>query len=193
MTQSSSTTRNSSRSNSSRSGGRRRSGGNNRNSGGGRQRSGSTRKPEKKKGFFAKLLSIFGLEGDSNKGTGRPKSVKRVSGADKTASNTSERRSKPSRAPEIVPVESPRLYLGNLSYDATESDLNDLFSGVGTVQEVEIITHRRTQRSKGYAFLEMTSVEEAERAVQNLHDKDFMGRKLVVSGAKDRGSYNDED
>lgn len=192
MTQTSSNNRNPSRSNSSRGGGRRRSGGNNR-SNSGRPRSGrTTRKPEKK-GFFAKLLSVFGLEGDTNKGTGRPKSVKRVSGGQKAGSNPGERRSKPTRTPEIVPVETPRLYLGNLSYDATESDLNDLFGGVGTVQEVEIITHRRTQRSKGYAFLEMTSVEEAERAVQNLHDQDFMGRKLVVSGAKDRGASRNED
>lgn len=192
MTQTSSNTRNSSRSSSSRSGGRRRSGGNNRSSSG-RPRSGSSRKPQKKEGFFAKLLSIFGLGGAPNKGTGRPKSVKRVSGGQKPDSSPSQRRTKTTRTPEIVPVESPRLYLGNLSYDATESDLNELFSGVGTVQEVEIITHRRTQRSKGYAFLEMMSVEEAERAVQNLHDQDFMGRKLVVSGAKDRGESSDED
>ena len=88
------------------------------------------------------------------------------------------------RKPEVVEVTSPKLYVGNLSFDATESDLFDLFNGVGSVQSAEVVSHRDTQRSKGFAFVMMTTTDEAQRAVDDLHDREFMGRKLVVSGAK---------
>ena len=65
-----------------------------------------------------------------------------------------------------------------------ESDLFDLFAGVGSVQNAEIVSHRETQKSKGFAFVTLASVEEAKRAVVELHDKEFMGRRLVISGAK---------
>jgi hypothetical protein len=91
---------------------------------------------------------------------------------------------KVSRKPELVEVTSPKLYVGNLSFDATESDLFELFNGVGQVRNAEVVCHRYTQRSKGFAFVQMTTIEEARRAVQELHDKEFLGRKLVVSGAK---------
>ena len=74
--------------------------------------------------------------------------------------------------------------MGNLSFDATESDLSDLFNGVGSVENVEIVANKHTQRSKGFAFVQMQSTDEAKRAVTELHDKEYMGRKLVVSGAK---------
>lgn len=86
--------------------------------------------------------------------------------------------------PELVEVTSPRLYVGNLSFQATENDLSELFSGVGTVASAEVVTHRATERSKGFAFVQMQSIDEAKRAVRELHDQEFMGRKLVVSGAK---------
>ncbi len=92
-----------------------------------------------------------------------------------------------SRKPELHAVTSGRLYVGNLSYDATESDLFELFSGVGNVQSAEVVTNRHTQRSKGFAFVQMQSIDEAKRAVEVLHDKEFMGRKLLVSGAKGSG------
>lgn len=88
------------------------------------------------------------------------------------------------RKPEIVEVTTPRLYVGNLSFDATESDLLELFNGIGIVQNVEIVSNRQTQRSKGFGFVQMQTVDEAKRAVTELHDKEYMGRKLVVSGAK---------
>ncbi|MEP7014889.1 MAG: RNA-binding protein [Verrucomicrobiota bacterium] len=88
------------------------------------------------------------------------------------------------RKPEPVEVTSPRLYVGNLSFDATESDLFELFNGVGHVQNAEVVSYRHNQRSKGFAFVQMQTVEEAQRAVEELHDKEFLGRKLVVSGAK---------
>ncbi len=88
------------------------------------------------------------------------------------------------RKPEPIEVTSPRLYVGNLSFDATESDLFELFNGVGHVQNAEVVTYRHNQRSKGFAFVQMQTTEEAKRAVDELHDKEFLGRKLVVSGAK---------
>ena len=181
-----STSSNPSRGRRRRSGGNRSSSNNRRNNNRGGNRNRGPRKPQKLT-FWQKLLSAFGIKPKaSNKGTGRPKSVKRVSGADKKKAAGGEKKQRQKRTPEIIPVETPRLYIGNLSYDATESDLNELFSGVGSVKEVEIISHRHTQRSKGYGFLEMTTTDEAKRAVEVLHDKDFMGRKLVVSGAKVR-------
>ncbi len=94
------------------------------------------------------------------------------------------------RKPEAVDVTSPRLYVGNLSFDATESDLSELFNGVGQVVTAEVVSHKQTQRSKGFAFVQMQSIEEAKRAVTELHDKEFMGRKLVVSGAKNTDQHD---
>jgi hypothetical protein len=90
-------------------------------------------------------------------------------------------------------VESPRVYVGNLSYDVTESDLQDLFKGIGGVRNVEIVYNRATHRSKGYGFVEMLHVDEAKRAVEVLHDQPFMGRNLTVSGAKSKGLDERED
>jgi RNA recognition motif-containing protein len=98
--------------------------------------------------------------------------------------NGSQQQPRLSRKPEPVEVSSPRLYVGNLSFDATESDLFELFNGVGHVQNAEVVSYRHNQRSKGFAFVQMQTVEEAKRAVEELHDKEFLGRKLVVSGAK---------
>jgi len=103
--------------------------------------------------------------------------------AQTTRDNGSETSRSP-RKPESVEVTTPRLYVGNLSFDATESDLFELFNGVGAVQNAEVVTYKHNQRSKGFAFVQMLTVEEAKRAVQELHDKEFLGRRLVVSGAK---------
>ncbi|HZJ13805.1 MAG TPA: RNA-binding protein [Chthoniobacteraceae bacterium] len=88
------------------------------------------------------------------------------------------------RKPEAVEVTSAKLYVGNLSFDATESDLFELFKGVGAVRNAEIVTNKFNEKSKGFGFVMMSSVDEAKRAVVELHDKEFLGRKLVVSGAK---------
>jgi RNA recognition motif-containing protein len=88
------------------------------------------------------------------------------------------------RKPELVEVSSPKIYVGNLSFDAVESDLYELFNGVGQVQNAEVVSNKYTHKSKGFAFVTMLTVDEARRAVTELHDKEFMGRKLVVSGAK---------
>jgi hypothetical protein len=99
-----------------------------------------------------------------------------------------ERAERPPREerPEPVPQEivSPKLYVGNLAYEAVESDLHDLFSKVGLVKNVEIAMDRRTSRSKGFAFVEMEVIETAKEAAEKLNRTDFMGRQIVVSGAK---------
>ncbi|MBS0657657.1 MAG: RNA-binding protein [Verrucomicrobia bacterium] len=86
--------------------------------------------------------------------------------------------------PEPADVTTPRLYVGNLSFDATDEDITNLFKGVGKVASAEVVTHRNTDRSKGFAFVQMQTVDEARRAVAELHDRPFMGRPLKVSGAK---------
>ncbi|MEA3210079.1 MAG: hypothetical protein QOE70_3136 [Chthoniobacter sp.] len=102
----------------------------------------------------------------------------------KTTANYPAFEPRPTRKPELVEVTSAKLYVGNLSYDATENDLFELFKGVGVVRSSEIVTHKHNEKSKGFGFVTMTTVDEAKRAVVELHDKEFMGRKLVVSGAK---------
>lgn len=94
-----------------------------------------------------------------------------------------ERRSAPYSQ---APTSSARLYVGNLSYEAAESDLEDLFKGVGDVKSVEVIYNPRTHKSKGYAFVEMRQFDDAVRSVEVLHDQPFMGRNITVSAANER-------
>ena len=148
--------------------------------------------PARKPGFFERIIAFF--KGSTPEPTPRiygeiPDNPETPQRPESQPRSTPARRSepaapKPVRKPELVEVTSPKLYVGNLSFDATESDLTDLFSGVGSVQNSEVVSHRETQKSKGFAFVTMTSVDEAKRAVTELHDKEFMGRRLVVSGAK---------
>ncbi len=162
--------------------GRRRRGGRRHTSRGPRDNATFTTKaPAKKLGFFARLVAFF---------TGKPAQVKpaaRAASSDRARvaveSKTAET-AKPARKPELLEVTSPKVYVGNLSFDALESDLFELFAGVGSVQNAEIVSHRETQKSKGFAFVTMASIEEAKRAVEELNDKEFMGRRLVISGAK---------
>lgn len=90
-------------------------------------------------------------------------------------------------------VESTRVYVGNLSYDVSEQDLQELFKGIGGVRNIEIVYNRSTHRSKGYGFVEMLRMDEAIRAVEVLHDQPFMGRNMTVSGAKSKGNDERED
>jgi len=97
---------------------------------------------------------------------------------------------------DLTPQEiaTPKLYVGNLAYEAAESDLFDLFSKIGLVKNVEIALDRRTNRSKGFGFVEMDSLDIAKEASAKLNRTDFMGRQIVVSGAKmERRSVNNRD
>lgn len=80
-----------------------------------------------------------------------------------------------------------RLYVGNLAYDATEQDLRDNFAEAGEVTSLTIICDRETGQSKGFAFLEMASANEAAVAIEMLHGREIHGRPIRVSVAKPRG------
>jgi RNA recognition motif-containing protein len=79
-----------------------------------------------------------------------------------------------------------KLYVGNLSYNASDSDLDKLFAEHGTVQSAQVIMDRDTGRSKGFGFVEMGSDTEAQAAIQALHGKELDGRALTVNEAKPR-------
>jgi RNA recognition motif-containing protein len=99
-----------------------------------------------------------------------------------------ERPRREDRPPKADPtpqeIVAPKLYVGNLAYEAAESDLFDLFSKVGAVKNVEIAMDRHANRSKGFGFVEMETLETAKEAAAKLNRTDFMGRQIVVSGAK---------
>ncbi len=139
--------------------------------------------------MWSSILAFFKGGGPSSKPQANSKAVKSpkapAPGASSPAKSDKQTR-RSAVAADPGEINTPRLYVGNLSYDATESDLFELFNGVGKVQNAEIVTHRQTQRSKGFGFVVMQSVEEAKRAVDVLHDKEFLGRKLIVGGAKDK-------
>ncbi|MDQ1239112.1 MAG: hypothetical protein QG577_1297 [Thermodesulfobacteriota bacterium] len=79
------------------------------------------------------------------------------------------------------------IYVGNLSFDASESDLKGLFEGYGTVDSAKIITDQFTGRSRGFGFIEMPNREEGLKAIQELDSKDLKGRSLKVNEARPRG------
>lgn len=79
-----------------------------------------------------------------------------------------------------------RLYVGNLSYGTTETDLRDLFSKAGTVVSINLIMDRETGRSKGFAFIDMSSQAEAEQAIKLLNGTNMDDRELKVSLARPR-------
>ncbi|MCH8804862.1 MAG: RNA-binding protein [Planctomycetes bacterium] len=79
-----------------------------------------------------------------------------------------------------------KLYVGNLGYDVTDSDLQQMFAEHGTVDSASVINDRDTGRSKGFGFVEMSSDEEAEAAIAALDGKEQGGRAIKVNEAKPR-------
>ena len=79
-----------------------------------------------------------------------------------------------------------RLYIGNLPYSATDQSLRDTFSQCGTVESADVIMDRDTGRAKGFAFIEMSTPEEALAAIKSFDGKDYEGRALKVNEAKPR-------
>ena len=77
-----------------------------------------------------------------------------------------------------------KLYVGGLSYDTTEDALKETFSQAGTVESATIITDRTTGRSKGFGFVEMSSDEEAKKAIEILNGKELDGRNITVNEAR---------
>ena len=79
-----------------------------------------------------------------------------------------------------------KLYVGNLAYSVTDSSLEQLFAAHGSVQSAQVIMDRDTGRSKGFGFVEMGSDQEAQAAIDALHDREHNGRRLTVNEARPR-------
>jgi len=79
-----------------------------------------------------------------------------------------------------------KLYVGNLSFDVANSDLEEMFAPHGTVKSAQVIMDRDTGRSKGFGFVEMSADGEATAAISALNGRDFRGRALTVNEAKPR-------
>ena len=83
---------------------------------------------------------------------------------------------------------SMKLYVGNLSFDTSSQDLEQVFGEIGTVESTNIIEDRDTGRSRGFAFIEMSTKEEGQNAITQLNGKEVGGRELKVNEAKPRES-----
>jgi|SRR5579863_1881136 cold-inducible RNA-binding protein len=81
---------------------------------------------------------------------------------------------------------SNKLFVGNLSFKTTENDLQDAFSAFGTVTETNLMMDRMTNRPRGFGFVTMSTPEEAQKAIEGMHGKDFDGRALTVNVARPR-------
>ena len=79
-----------------------------------------------------------------------------------------------------------RLYVGNLSYGTTELDLRELFGQMGTVADAKVVTDRETGRPRGFAFVEMSTSEEALKAIEQINGREVDGRALTVNEAQER-------
>lgn len=77
-----------------------------------------------------------------------------------------------------------KLYVGSLSYDTKEDGLRDLFSEAGTVESVAVIIDKISGRSKGFGFVEMSSAEEAQKAIEMFNGKELDGRTIIVDEAR---------
>lgn len=86
-----------------------------------------------------------------------------------------------------------KLYVGNLSYSVRDHDLQQHFSAFGNVTSAQVMMERGTDRSKGFGFVEMSTADEAQAAIQGLHEQSMDGRNLIVNVARPReeggGSY----
>jgi RNA recognition motif-containing protein len=79
-----------------------------------------------------------------------------------------------------------RIYVGNLQYSVTDSDLETMFAAFGTVESAQVVMDRDTGRSKGFGFVEMKTEQEAQAAIAGLNGKESGGRSLTVNEAKPR-------
>ncbi len=79
-----------------------------------------------------------------------------------------------------------RLYVGNLGFDVTDKELEELFGQAGTVENVTIITDRATGQSRGFGFVEMATTADSQKAIQQFDGQEFKGRTLKVNEARER-------
>lgn len=84
-----------------------------------------------------------------------------------------------------------KLYVGNLSYSLNDQSLQEHFAAFGTVVSCKVITDKESGRSKGFAFVEMSTPEEAQAAISNLDNKEVGGRPLRVNEARPPKKFND--
>ena len=81
---------------------------------------------------------------------------------------------------------SSKLFVGNLSFNTTENDLQDAFAAFGTVTEANLMMDRMTNRPRGFGFVTMSSADEAQKAIEGMNGKDMGGRALTVNVARPR-------
>ena len=154
--------------------------------------------------FVQKVLNFFGFGKGDGKGENRqkqhqnrenkPKPPQKVrvakprNNGNKGGNPAAPKKDKPRRERKLnnQPVKNGRIYVGNLSFEATESEVEDLFKGFGNVRSVEIVYNSHTFKSKGFGFVEMQRQDDAQRAVDTLHGQPFMGRELLVRAANER-------
>ena len=79
-----------------------------------------------------------------------------------------------------------KLYVGNLSFQTGNQELEELFAGIGAVESATVVEDRETGRSRGFGFVEMANNEDGQRAIADLNGTDFMGREIKVNEAKPR-------
>jgi RNA recognition motif-containing protein len=79
-----------------------------------------------------------------------------------------------------------KLYVGNLSFQTSSSDLEALFAGIGAVESASVVEDRETGRSRGFGFVEMASKEDGEKAISELNGTEFGGRELKINEARPR-------
>ncbi|HUA39123.1 MAG TPA: RNA-binding protein [Candidatus Sulfopaludibacter sp.] len=82
-----------------------------------------------------------------------------------------------------------RLFVGNLSYQTGENDLQDYFAQAGAVSSVNLMLDKTTGKSRGFAFVEFADAEAAQRAIEQLHNKEFQGRQLTINIARPREEH----
>lgn len=87
-------------------------------------------------------------------------------------------------------MEAKKLFVGSLPYSTNDEELRELFAEVGTVESATVIMERETGRSKGFGFVEMSSAEEAQKAVKELDGREVSGRRIVVNEARPREDRN---
>lgn len=170
-------------------GGRRRRGGGGNRRRGPRNRNFKNNPAPKETGILAYIKKLLGL-GPKKSHSAKPEKDRNGSTAPKSERPAREpREPREPRAPRESKPEAPqevlttKLYVGNLAYETSESDLYDLFANAGSVANVEVVRDGRSN-SKGFGFVEMSSLETAKAAAEKYHRSDFMGRQIVVAGAK---------
>ncbi len=151
----------------------------------------------RKPSLLARVLRFFGIgkkeevaparsKAKGNAQKPKPERKVRIAKGRSNEGGNPAARSERRRTTSTPPTRNARLYVGNLSYEASESELEDLFKGFGNVKSVEIIYNPHTYKSKGYAFVEMCQLKDARQAAEVLHGQPFMGRELMVSAASEK-------